>query len=332
MHALIASIIALIFTLSASVQAVLIAYEGFDITPGVGALFNASGATSSGWTNNWGAASNNVIAGGLTYTSGGALNTVGGAAQLTVANGGSFRGFTPYYATGTGTYWVSFVGQISSNTSYSGLSLFNTSNEMLFFGQTSSSNPDWSVRAFGTPAIIVTSNIERTEQVFVVTRVDFNVNADLDEVRVWMNPVVQEAEPDLESATIIITNINLAGTSRASAFGQIRLQQSANGDNGVFDEIRIGTTWESVVPITGGGPIEVDQPGFSSMSQSGGQIILSITNLSAAVPYDLLGTTNLLDSNSWTYVKTLLSETSTLVETNSAIEMLQFFQIKHTAD
>ena len=230
----------------------LSAYEGFDITPGNGALAGASGATSSGWTNTWTVGvTNHVIAVGLGYTNSGVLVTAGGAAQLATSSG-SNRQFTPAYTTSTGTIWVSFIGRVASNSSWSALSLFNVfGNEFLTLGK-QSDGTNWGVRAWGTGGSTQYSTLPVVSQAFVVARIDFNSSTGLDDVRVWINPELAEVPPSDAGATLTFLGVDLQGSTTATRFNRVRLQQGTAGNNGVFDEIRIGTTWGVVAPFSGG--------------------------------------------------------------------------------
>lgn len=271
-----------------------VAYEGFDITPGAGALADAGGATSSGWTNNWTTGvANNVVSDSLGYTNNGVLSTVGGAAQLTVANGGSFRHFAPPYSSSTGTYWISFTAVVRSNASYAGLSLVNAFNEMLFVGDPSGGT-NWGAQAYGTNGIITNTTLAVTNAAFIVVRVDFNVGGGvLDDTRIWINPDLSAGVPGDGVASMNLLGVNFSGSGDAR-FGRVRLQQGTAGNNAIFDEIRIGTTWADVSPSSGS-YTPPNPAGFGAMSLSGGQFQFSVTNLTVGATndlqrsYDLLG-------------------------------------------
>ena len=229
----------------------LVVYEGFDITPGFGALAGSGGATSYGWTNNWTAGvTNNVLATGLTHTnSGKVLATKGGAAQLSYGTG-SFRNFAPAYSTGTGTYWISFLGVIPSNaTSWCGLSLFNAyGNELLFLGDLTGAT-NWGAQTYGTGGMIRTSNVPVSVQVFMVARIDFNVSGNLDNTLVWINPMLGDTPPSDASADFTMLGVDFSGSGNAANIMRFRMQQGiASGT--VFDEIRMGKTWADVAPYT----------------------------------------------------------------------------------
>lgn len=278
---------------SSAVQA---AYEGFDITPGPGALSGASGATSSGWTNTWTAGvANNVMVDSLGYTNNGALTTSGGAAQLTVANGGSFRHFAPPYATATGTYWISFTAVVPTNSSYAGLSLVNAFNEMLFIGDLSGGTT-WGAQAYGTNGLMVSSALPVTNSAFIVARVDFNVGGTaLDDTRIWINPDLSAGAPADGAATLNLLGVNFSGSGDAR-FGRVRLQQGTTGNNAIFDEIRLGTTWDDVSPHTGS-YTPPPPASFAAISASAGQFQISVSNLTVGATnelhraYDLSGST-----------------------------------------
>jgi hypothetical protein len=230
-------------------------YEGFDIPPGNRALSGGAGATSKGWTNHWTTnMPNQVVVPGLRYKNSRTLRTVEGAAQLAVAGGGSFRGFAPAYTTATGTYWVSFLGRVPSNSTYCGLSLCNPYNEMLFIGDLTGSEDKWGAQAFSlTGGVSAVSSFASDRPAFIVVRVDFNAASILDNVRIWMNPALGPIPPNDQEATLSFLGEDLRGAAEAKRFDRIRLQQGADGTNGIFDEIRIGTTWATVAPFVEGG-------------------------------------------------------------------------------
>ena len=214
-----------------SAPASMVVYEGFDIPAGGDALSGASGATSSGWTSNWSDVNNAVVAGSLNYTSGGqALPTVGGAAQLDVAHGGSFRSFTPAYTTATGTYWISFLAKVpSDSSSYAGLSLYNNPyNELVFLGELSA-NSSWGARTYGTGSTYGDTALAVTNTAFYVVRVDFNISGTLDDVRVWINPILGGSTPDNATATLALLGTDLSGNANAADFSMLRLQQGVAG-------------------------------------------------------------------------------------------------------
>lgn len=226
----------------------LIAYEGFDITPGPGALSGAGGGSSSGWTTLWtSGATNNVLSSGLSYTNGGNLVCTGGAAQLSYTTG-SYRNFAPPYSTATGTCWISFIAQIPSNgSSWCGLSLFNTfGNEIVFLGDLSGAT-NWGAQVYGTGGLFKTSNIPVSVQVFLVARIDFNVSGNLDNTLVWINPDIGSTPPEDGSATLSLPGVDFSGSGNAANVIRIRLQQGSNA-YALFDEIRLGKTWADVSP------------------------------------------------------------------------------------
>ena len=245
-----------------SAPAAVIAYDGFDYPAAENGLNSASGG--EGWANSWSAVDNDTRASGLGYSSGGnRLITSGGAAQLDVANGGSFRSFTPAYATAAGTYWISFVSQIPNGSSYAGLSLFNSSNqEMLFLGDPSGGTT-WGMETHGVNAGRLTSGLGVNTLAYIVARVDFNVSGDTDNVRLWINPAL-DAQPLDSAATAADLDVSLNGSGNAMTFDRIRLQQGTSGDNAIFDEIRIGTTWADVSPYEAS-PIAVPEPGTPAL-------------------------------------------------------------------
>ncbi|HMP76874.1 MAG TPA: hypothetical protein PKE12_11335 [Kiritimatiellia bacterium] len=302
------ALLAVLLFSALNARAILVAYEGFDITPGAGALAGASGATSFGWTNVWSTGvANNVVSESLGYINNGVLNTVGGAAQLTVAGGGSFRHFTPPYSTGTGTYWISFIAVVRTNSSYAGLSLVNAFNEMLFVGDLNSGT-NWGAQAYGTNAIITNTTLAVTNAAFIVIRVDFNVGGGaLDDTRIWINPDLSAGVPENGAASLNLLGVNLSGDGNAR-FGRIRIQQGTAGSNAVFDEIRIGTTWESVTPL-GGSYTPPEPASFSVLGMGSGAVLVTVSNLTVGATNDLQRTYDLA-GGVWETATTFVAESA----------------------
>ena len=78
------------------------------------------------------------------------------------------------------------------------------------------------------------------QTVFVV----FNYDIDNDTVNAWANPALGVAEP--------AADISEPSTSTANTFSQFMIRQDSTTETPllVMDELRIGTTWESVTPTT----------------------------------------------------------------------------------
>ena len=288
-RALLWTCLMMLLGLPLSSKGVLVAYEGFDIAPGAGALDGASGATSFGWTNTWTpGVANGIAADGLGYTNGAILQAVGGAAQLSVPNGGSFRHFAPAYPTSTGTYWISFLGRVPAGATYAGVSYVNPFNEFLFMGDLSGTT-NWGGQTYGTGGVITNSASPVSTLVFFVARVDFNRTTSNDDVRVWLNPSIGgETPPDDASATLALIGTDFSGSANAANASRIRLQQGSSGNNAIFDEVRVGTTWLDVTPSSPIGIPVTNAAQFTTIGRASGFVSLDITNLTAGATNELL--------------------------------------------
>ena len=256
----------------APLKAAVVAYEGFDYVPAEDGLSGASGG--SGWDNNWSAVNNDIRAAGLGYVSGAnQLVAGGGSARLDLQHGGSFRSFTPAYATAAGTYWISFLAQIGNGSSYAGLSLFNENNqEMLFLGDTSGYST-WGMETHGAGSSIFGSGLGVNHQAFIVARIDFNVSGDTDNVRMWINPSLSSTPLDAAASAADLDIAMNNGT--ALTFDRIRIQQGLSGDNAIFDEIRIGTTWADVSPFEEATSM-IPEPGATGLFMLGALLIRNL--------------------------------------------------------
>ena len=215
-------------------QAALIAYEGFDITEGENALNGASGLTSSGWSGNWGAINNDVIA-GLSY---GGLQTIGGAALVDV-NSAHYRSLSSPPT--SGSVWISVLGRIQDPTvGYAGLSFFDAGAERLFIGRAGAST-NWGVQVYGGGSTAV-ANFSSTNLCFVVVRVDFNASGANEQFFIWFNPALGSQPADGAALR------PGSDTDHPNGYTRVRLNQATSVDNAIFDEIRVGTTWADVAP------------------------------------------------------------------------------------
>ena len=224
-----------------SARADLLAYEGFDLAAGENALTGSGGATSFGWSGNWTNTTADIGA-GLGY---GDLASVGGSAVLDGANSAANRGLSTSLS--SGTIWLSFLAVVPTNNSYSGLSLYDAFNtEMLFIGDVSAGT-NWGLQMPGSgKPPLVTSSVSTTNQAFLTLRIDFNAaSATNENIYLWVNPA-HDSEPLLASAQATLLGAQMGN---GNPWTRIRLQQGGTGNNGTFDEIRIGQTWSDVTPV-----------------------------------------------------------------------------------
>ena len=226
--------------IASTAQAQLQAYDPFDYAAGAGGLTSKNGGT--GWSTNWGTGVTDIVSPGLTYSKNGVdLATAGNTTQTTNNNNGNFRTLSAGVQK-TGTEYVSFLGKLASGTTgtgYAGVSLFNgTGTEALFIGQPSDKG-DWGIDQ-STGLKTSTVPVDGTTHLFVAQIIFGGGAGGMDHVNLFVDPTPGLAAPDV-AATIS------ADTTRSASFDRVRIQ-SGNGAPPInFDEVRIGSSYASVV-------------------------------------------------------------------------------------
>jgi len=212
----------------------LLAYEGFNYSAGT--LSGANGGT--GWASSWsivgGVGSTDVVTGGFTYTG---LSAIGNRLKLYDTDGVN-QGVTRTLSTTMGavneTYWIAFLARKNSSAReayiyFGGLTL------RAYQGN------DWQVKTPATAYTTLTGANYGSLHLFVL-RVD--ATSGVDTVRVWVDPVIASGEPSTASALVTLND------SAGFSFNTVTIKHGPWGDatqSGEWDEIRIGTSFQSVV-------------------------------------------------------------------------------------
>lgn len=290
--------LALAVSLTPHAQATLIAHESFDynsIAPnsisdgtgdgitglnggtgfsgawqdgGVATLFGTGSLGTGIVTGQPGEFPNFNIAGPLSYTDskGNTLVTSGG--QLRTSDGSrsiASRQLSDTYGNDGETIWLSFLGQRVTDLDpaareWSGISLGSS---LGYFGVVANNedraagNNNWSFTNFPAPVgftdFIDTGKPGGAQSDFVVVRIDYKPGDD--DVYMWVNPDL-DAEPDISS-------VDGSGTvAFLQPFDSIVVAGRLQTD---FDEIRLGTTFESVAPVP--------EPGSLALLGLGGLLV-----------------------------------------------------------
>ena len=267
--------VCLALALASSARAELKVYEGFDYT--VGNLAGAAGGTGFAAGSSWGLTGGPaaVQAGSLGYTdaNGKQLVTSGNSAMISGASGTNaqvVRALADTYS--EGTTWWSFVGvrlephatdpSLGDNVNRAAsLQIRNGSSERLAVGKgTTAANAqtNWSILHSGAVANAVYSTESVLTQSFLLVRIDhFGDSSAFDDVWLWVNPLL-DAEPSTVDADARFENI------QDFTFNGLRMFAGNTTSPNLWaemalDEIRIGTTYDSVTPyVTGGGFLEAD--------------------------------------------------------------------------
>lgn len=229
--------IALLAFCAARSEAQLIAYDGF----GNGPLANLAGSNGgSGWSGVWGDGGDNltkVAGGGLTYpgldvTRGAAISPVGGGVW---PNSAYYRSFGPL-PEGTTSVYVSFLMRDDAAFGiWGGISFGSYPFEM-----TVGSPLGW----YTYGLMLSEGNGDATnkplvlgETTLVVAKVTKNAGAGIT-YRMYLNPTIGASEPGFPDALFSVAPVNTLPTVVAID----------NGTGFTTDELRVGTTWASVLP------------------------------------------------------------------------------------
>ena len=228
---------AIVLCMSATSSGQLVADEGFDGGP-MGNLDGRAGG--AGWSSAWlsiGTSPTFVTATGLTYPG---LATTAGAAVTPAAAGRSpnsiYQRSFPPLASGHVLY-VSFLLRPDVDAGAWGGISFGAMPDKASIGLPMGATGFGIALSDGTSDITTMTPVEGETSLFVVRINDFAM-PDLLSFKVYINPVVGEAEPGWPDASLWQTGPMPLPTALAID----------NGTGWTTDEIRIGTTWASVLP------------------------------------------------------------------------------------
>ncbi|HMO51746.1 MAG TPA: sialate O-acetylesterase [Kiritimatiellia bacterium] len=237
--------------------AALFAYDGFSdqvYTPGSLAGQNP---TISGFAGAW-TPGNNIAAGGTTYalTWPGLASDDSGGAYSTATGNRSGRDIVPPLGPpaggGANTFYISILMENSLvATSYRALELWNFGNRNLQIGANSDidgTGQRWGMRALDNAALRATSTVAAVanETVLAVLKITCSSATNSDSVRLWINPG-DLADEGASTNFVELTGLNFAGNS-TNNFNYFRFAAFSGTSVGRWDELRIGTTWASVLP------------------------------------------------------------------------------------
>jgi hypothetical protein len=224
----------------APASAQLIAYDGFNYTPGnLDGLNGGSGWTTDGWSS--AAPSAQVTTGSLTptvpdlLTSGNSISTVG-------LNGNSTRALNTTLGTASGTVWASVLIQRTSNTvddSVGGMTLGG-----VFVGDGGSGV--FRIADAGAPSGLLSPSQESTISVMkgrtylLVLQIDATLATGNPTLNLYVDPTPGATDP----GTPAVTRSDLTVTD----IDQISLVYQ--GGDYLFDEVRVGNSYADVVPVT----------------------------------------------------------------------------------
>ncbi len=212
----------------------LAVYEGFNYS--AGSIAGAAGGI--GWSGAWavsgGAGGNHAVTSGFSYTG---LPVTGNRLQVYDTDGVMnqvTRGLTNSFGAVEGTYWISFLAKKvnagrEAYINFGGLGL--RAYQAL----------DWQVKTPNTSYATLTGATTSVTRLFLL-RVDSTATSDI--VRVWVDPVIASGEPSTGSALATLTDTGMF------SFNSVSIKHGPWGTAsqcGEWDEIRIGSTFQSVV-------------------------------------------------------------------------------------
>ena len=215
-------------------QAPLLAYEGFNYNPA--SISGAAGGIgwAGAWTVSGGAGGNATVSGGLNYTG---LPGTGNRLQIYDTDGTlqqATRTLSTTFGAVQETYWISFLAKKvnagrEAYINFGGL------------GFRAYQALDWQVKTPANAYTTLTGAGYAQMHLFLV-RVDSGATSDV--VRVWVDPVIASGEPSTGSALVTLTDTGMF------SFNTVTIKHGPFGTSsqcGEWDEIRLGSTFQSVV-------------------------------------------------------------------------------------
>lgn len=289
---------AVLLTATPQAHAFLLAYEGFDYTPGSDLTGQNGGF---GWTTPWGVNSSGVtvagntpgdvaVANSLTYidSANRMLFTSGGAGFYSGVGGTSspFRDFTGMGGEAGTTLWVSFLAQRAGPTTNNtgtpfnpypraaNVSLFENNSERLAIGTGSGAVSNMvSLLPAGSTGNIRQSNDDFALVSLAVVRIDYGADNN-DTAYLWVNPTLGlNNEPLISIADAVTNNFNFNFNRIRPFAGNTDVNNSRPYAELYVDELRIGTTWQDVTPFI----TVIPEPSVASLAVIGGLLLWRVT-------------------------------------------------------
>lgn len=241
---LLVCVVGAMFVAVSEVEGAFIAGESFVYTDG--ANLEGQGSATGGWTSGWtGDTDHKIRTPGLTYTDGlgNTLNVAGNAVR-----GGTNdakhtdRDFT---TSSSNTWWMSVL--ITAGT---GNNLTSVSLEDKFYmgqGRDSTDGSVWSMSDANGFVYPTTGGTPASGTAFLVAQLNFDGSGD-ETAWLWLNPNLN-AEPAKSAAAGLLSPVGGTTISSFDFPEEARIHIGSNND-GIVDELRIGTTYADVSPFT----------------------------------------------------------------------------------
>lgn len=232
-------IAAFVYLIPLCANATLLVYEGFDYGPGSIAGKTPSGSSSAWYgTGSGGSASGgtaDVNAVGADYngllTTGGSLHLTPESADLQITLDHAF----------TGIQYVSFLAQQTNDgTRFVNFGLIGVGSQRFWIGRQGGQDEQWRYWADGVTETIPGTSVQDLS--LVVLKVDMNAQ----DVSIYLNPEV--GAPENTAAALTIALPSSITSLSAVRFGAGYVRGGATTATAMFDELRIGTSYESVLP------------------------------------------------------------------------------------
>lgn len=214
---------------------------------------------SLGFTGAWvthagGTPSSELNTSSLDYSAGGfSVDRAGGSASVHNRRFGRELS-NPFTDASSGTYYISFMMQVENSNGYRAFELhrndFEDTQRTLQIGVNDGAIPDsansFFIRINNAPAQYLNLGAFNSQVNFFVLKLDLSTTANGDAVTVWRNPSDFSSEINsVSNGSFSGFNFNFQRMALANFFSG-----SANSGALSVDEIRLGTTWESVVPFS----------------------------------------------------------------------------------
>lgn len=234
-------------------SAAIVLYDGFDY--GTGSIGTQNGGTGS-WSQAWQAPTGaegvmSVTSGGLSYTG---IESVGNKLSDNTNSGlGTVRNFDATGLTDNGSsVWFSALVFVPTSTTGSDLRMKFFADSTVSTGSSAYVNSGAGIFVSGAGGLEIEYNnttrsasgttYTKNETFLVIGRMDFSDTAASDSIRIWLNP-------NTSSQPVDGTSIALSGVDLPTGANNNRFAVRGGGTfQGSVDEIRLGTTFASVIP------------------------------------------------------------------------------------
>lgn len=235
-----------------SASAALIIYDGFDYSTGTLAGDNGGSGWTSPWTQSGTSTVLSVVSPGLSYNQ---LQVTGNAiSDTTTSSQIAYRSFdtTGLMADGN-SVWFSLLYSVSaggdSMVKFFANGMHPTANYQTGVG-IRISNTQGIATDFGVVAFSYKSFAHGANANMVAGRLTFSDQLNQDRITLWVNPNLGEGTPaDGAAFSDVLGQVSEVWPEGQAAIGNEVVIRGGGSFIGVFDELRVGTSFADVAPI-----------------------------------------------------------------------------------